>query len=178
MHRREGFRSSKIMLERAQANPKIEWLLNKTVSDIHAGDDGKLEFSKESELDSALEVFDIKPNTFNTLPALKYSSERTVDGESKYSQQGRFETTITAVVIDVKPNGALLIEGYRTLEIDGDYKRMHIRGLVRTVDIGSDNTVSSDKVANGDVRYDAKGPRSRASEKNWFERLMDVIWPF
>ncbi len=42
VHRREGFRSSKIMLERAQANPKIEWLLNKTVEDCLPGDDGKL----------------------------------------------------------------------------------------------------------------------------------------
>jgi thioredoxin reductase (NADPH) len=42
VHRREGLRASKIMVERTQANPKIEWLLNKVVLDIHAGDDGKV----------------------------------------------------------------------------------------------------------------------------------------
>jgi len=42
VHRREEFRSSKIMTDRAQKNEKIEWLLNKTVKDIHAGEDGKV----------------------------------------------------------------------------------------------------------------------------------------
>ncbi len=41
VHRREGFRASKIMLERAQSNQKIDWALNKIVVDILAGEDGK-----------------------------------------------------------------------------------------------------------------------------------------
>lgn len=43
VHRREEFRASKIMVERAQRNPKIEWALNKAPTDIHAGDDGKVD---------------------------------------------------------------------------------------------------------------------------------------
>ena len=39
VHRREGFRASKIMLERAQKNPKIEWMLNKTVREVLSEDD-------------------------------------------------------------------------------------------------------------------------------------------
>ncbi|MCB9462464.1 MAG: thioredoxin-disulfide reductase [Candidatus Eisenbacteria bacterium] len=42
IHRREEFRSSKIMLEKAQKNPKIEWLLNATVEDINGVEEGKL----------------------------------------------------------------------------------------------------------------------------------------
>lgn len=42
VHRREEFRASKIMLDRAKANPKIAWALNRQVSDILAGDDGKV----------------------------------------------------------------------------------------------------------------------------------------
>ena len=42
VHRREVFRASKIMLERAQKNPKIDWLLNKTISEVKAGESGKV----------------------------------------------------------------------------------------------------------------------------------------
>ena len=141
-------------------------------------DDGKLETNKESSLDSALEVFDIKPNTFNTLPALKYSSERAVDGESKYSQKGKFETRLSAVVLDVKPNGTLLIEGRRTVHLDGDVKEMRVRGLLRPVDLRSDNTVPSDRLGDADILYESEGGRSRNVEKNWLENLLDFIWPF
>ena len=141
-------------------------------------DNGRLEVSKESGVDSRLEVFDINPDTFSTLPAVKYSSAREVDGESRYSQDGRFETTLSAVVIDVKSAGTLLIEGYRTIRIGGEHKRMSVRGLVRTIDIGADNSISSDRIANAAVLYETDGPRSRATEKNWFENLVDLLWPF
>jgi thioredoxin reductase (NADPH) len=43
VHRREQFRASKIMLERANKNPKIEWLLNKEIEEIFAGSSGKVD---------------------------------------------------------------------------------------------------------------------------------------
>jgi thioredoxin reductase (NADPH) len=43
VHRREEFRASKIMLDRARKNPKIDWMLNKGIDEIVAGDKGKVE---------------------------------------------------------------------------------------------------------------------------------------
>ena len=40
VHRREEFRASKIMVDRCKQNEKIEWLLNRSLVDILAGDDG------------------------------------------------------------------------------------------------------------------------------------------
>lgn len=148
------------------------------VERLSVQDDGKLELSKESELDSAITTFDIAPDAFDPLPTLGYRSERTLDGESKFSQQGRVEMTISATIVDVKQNGVLLIEGQRSLWIDGDEKRMVVRGLVRPLDITGSNTVNSDRIADAEVRFENLGPRSHATRKNWFERLLDFLWPF
>ena len=58
VHRREGFRASAIMLERARSNPKIEWLVNKTVNDILPGEDGKVDrvLLEDTESGEASEV--------------------------------------------------------------------------------------------------------------------------
>ena len=37
IHRREGFRASKIMLERAEKNPKIKFVTNRTIKEVKGG---------------------------------------------------------------------------------------------------------------------------------------------
>ncbi|MCC6409253.1 MAG: thioredoxin-disulfide reductase [Planctomycetes bacterium] len=55
VHRRESFRASKIMLDRARANPKIEWLLNKEPIEMLAGPKGKLDRVKLRDTQSGAE---------------------------------------------------------------------------------------------------------------------------
>ncbi len=42
VHRREEFRASQIMLDRARANPKIQWVTNAVVDEVLGGDDSKV----------------------------------------------------------------------------------------------------------------------------------------
>jgi thioredoxin reductase (NADPH) len=58
VHRREEFRASKIMLERARSIENIEWLTPYTVAEFHAGEKGGLEIARlrNTENDEEMEV--------------------------------------------------------------------------------------------------------------------------
>lgn len=135
-------------------------------------------YSKDQSLDFVLDEFDITPEELRFLPQISQSSDREWNGEGSYNKDGRFETRIAAVVVDVQPNGNLLIEGRRRIQFDEEVKTMRIAGIVRPRDIASDNTVRSRNVANATLSYEGEGPLTRATNQGWLEVVIDFIWPF
>lgn len=138
----------------------------------------KSKLENESSLDAVLENFDVFPNMFEPLPQAKGSQSRTFDGKGEYSKDNRFQSRIAVVVIDVLPRGNLLVEGTRRLIMDGETKTVRITGLVRAYDVTRANTVRSDQVANASIAYEGTGMLTRATNKGWFSRLLDLVWPF
>ncbi len=71
IHRREEFKASKIMVERAQANPKVEFVLNTVIEDILGANDvqgvriknTKSGETKELKLDGVFVAIGHSPNT-------------------------------------------------------------------------------------------------------------------
>lgn len=135
-------------------------------------------YSKDQNLAFVLEEFAITPDELRFLPQVSQSSERDWNGEASYNKDGRFEARIAAVVIDVQPNGNLLIEGRRRIQFDEEVKTMRVTGIVRPRDIASDNTVRSRNVANATLSYEGEGPLTRATNQGWLEVVIDFIWPF
>lgn len=138
----------------------------------------EVKMEKESTLDSVLESFNIKANTFNTLPDMKQATSRDFEGKSDYGKEGSFEARITVTVVDVMPNGNLVIEGHRNIFMDDEEKSIQITGVVRPLDITTFNTVPSEKVSDARVSYDGEGSLSRTTERGWLDGLLDFIWPF
>jgi flagellar L-ring protein precursor FlgH len=110
-------------------------------------------------------------------PPLSYSSDSDFKGDGSYSQSGQITATITGRVIDVLDNGNLLVEARRVLRVGEDSKTIILSGIVRTDDISPGNTVLSEKMHNFQVGIEGQGPLSRAQQRGWLGRLLDVIWP-
>ncbi|MFH2000188.1 MAG: flagellar basal body L-ring protein FlgH [Planctomycetota bacterium] len=137
-----------------------------------------VKMEKDSSLNSVLQSFNLKPNVFNTLPDLKQATTRDFEGKSNYDKEGSFEARISVTVIDVLPNGNMVIEGRRNIFMDDEEKKIKITGTIRPLDIEKDNTIPSEKVSEARVSYDGEGSLSRTTEKGWFDSFLDFIWPF
>lgn len=141
-------------------------------------DDAEAKFDKSSAAKAEITSFQPYPDIAKDVLPMEWSSSRTFDGKAEVDREGKFDTKITATVIDVQPNGNLVVEGKRRVILDGEERFMTITGIVRPLDVTAANSIASELVANGTVTYEACGPLSRSTKKNWFERIVDILWPF
>jgi flagellar L-ring protein precursor FlgH len=137
---------------------------------------------RASTLDYALDNFDIKPNAFNPLPRLAASSQDDFNGTANVEKNGEFNARITAIVMDVLPNGNMVIKGRREIQVDYEIKVIEFSGVIRRFDIKADNTIQSELVADARVSYSGDGQltdtTSRRGLGNVIHRALIWLWPF
>jgi len=140
------------------------------------------DLKKGTTLDYQLTNFDIKPNAFTTLPRVAGKSDDQFTGTANYSKKGTFQARVTAVVVDVLPNGNLVVNGRREIKIDKETKLIEFSGIIRRYDIKSDNTVESELVANAKVAYTGTGPLTNSTNRTgvgaWVHDAISWVWPF
>lgn len=136
------------------------------------------ELKREASIDAALQNFDVLENAFGTLPAVQGFADREFKTDGKYDKEGSFQTRLSVVVIDVQPNGNLVIEGRRNVVMDQETKTIRITGIVRPFDVSPSNSVLSENIANASIAYEGQGVLSRNSNRGWLSELMDFVWPF
>jgi flagellar L-ring protein precursor FlgH len=85
----------------------------------------------------------------------------------------------TAVtVVDILPNGNLIVEGAKIIRTSNQDLYGYFRGVVRPVDIQPDNTIKSSKIADAQVEFIPSGQLSEAQKKGWLLRGWEKIKPF
>ena len=81
-------------------------------------------------------------------------------------------------VIDIKPNGNLIVVAWSHMQIDDENQYLRLTGECRKDDITADNTVTSDKIFALDVQTMNEGAVRDAIKRGWFKELMDDVKPF
>jgi len=85
------------------------------------------------------------------------STQTSLDGEGSTSRQTSIATTLSARVTHVLPNGYLVIEGSKELQINSERQLVTVRGVVRPADLDPTNVVQSSRLAQMEVRVNGKG---------------------
>lgn len=127
-------------------------------------------YDKEFGYDGGLD-----PNPVRESFSFGFGGRFAGDGEVRRSESVFAQISVS--VIDILPNGDLLVEGEQSLRINGEVTRIGVRGQVRHVDITPENRVLSTNIVNAEINYNGQGFVSDSTEPgilNWLFSLFGL----
>jgi flagellar L-ring protein FlgH len=105
-------------------------------------------------------------------------SNNELTSKADYKDERKFVDSVTVVVVDILPNGNLVVHGNRERDIAGDIQKIEISGIVRPSDVEYDNTVMSEQVADFHLVTKNAGISAPFTKPGWLGAILDLIWPF
>ena len=85
------------------------------------------------------------------------SSDTELNGNGSTSRDSSLSTTLSARVTHVLPNGYLVLEGSKDVMVNSERQIVTVRGVVRPVDLTTGNVISSDQIAQLEIKVNGKG---------------------
>jgi len=139
---------------------------------------------KTAAVDAAVDAFFWDPASSNmgshngSLPQMKMGGTNNFEGGGEINNKQTITARAAVTVVDVLPNGNLVIEGSRFVSYSGEKQYAILRGIVRLDDITNANTVASSSIADARVEFVSEGTISANQRKGWFSRVVDTLNPF
>ncbi len=115
------------------------------------------------------------------LRALNTSVSSSTDFKSKGKSEQKNSLTgnIGVTVVEVMPNGNLVIQGEKLVTINQGDEYLQLSGIVRGRDVGLDNKIASSSVANAQIVYSGVGMTHDSNAAGWGSRFfLSDVWPF
>jgi flagellar L-ring protein FlgH len=149
--------------------------------------EGNAETKRESKIDAAIEDFiqfklknwEIQGGAIGpSPPRLAGNFNREFKGEGTVDRSDTFTARITAEVLDVKPNGTLVVQARKRIKTDEEEQAFILTGVCRAEDITADNSILSTQLYDLELSKRHKGTVRNATRKGWGGKLLDAISPF
>lgn len=151
----------------------------------------ELETEKELELDGKVDAFPdlqlkkllnlmLTPSTSiaQNPVELGVDMSREWTGEGKYSRRDSMTSRVTAQIIDVKPNGLLVLEARKYIKNDNEELDLVLTGVCRAEDVSIDNTVLSTQLHDLNVVKEHKGELRKTTKKGLITKVLEALFSF
>ncbi len=110
---------------------------------------------------------------------LNMNSNQALTGDGTTSRTSTLTATLTARVVDVLPNGYLVIEGSKTTLVNSENQVITVRGVIRPADLSNANTVQSGSIAQLELKINGRGVVNDAIRRpNILYRILLGLLPF
>ncbi|HKQ47452.1 MAG TPA: flagellar basal body L-ring protein FlgH [Phycisphaerae bacterium] len=107
------------------------------------------------------------------VPEVNFKNQNDLKNQGRADRKDVFETRVMAKVLDVKPNGNLMLVGYAHVKIDEEDQIIRLTGECNKEDIQPDRSILSDKIFALDVQTENAGAMKDAAKRGWLKGLLD-----
>ena len=147
--------------------------------------EGEVDRRKKADLSMVLKDW-LKLDGLSVGPAPQPNGDPAISGavDSKYRAESELETRdamkfrIASEIVDIRPNGLLVIEGHRTIRNNEEVWEMSLSGLVRPEDVLPNNSVLSESVADLRIYKREMGHVRDGYRRGWMLDWLDRHQPF
>lgn len=115
----------------------------------------------------------------NTLdPGVSAESAQDSSGSGKISREEEITLRLAATVVNVLPNGHMVIRGSQEVRVNFELRDLQIAGIVRPEDISRQNVITYDKIADARISYGGRGQITDLQQPRYGQQIVDLISPF
>ena len=153
----------------------------KIVENTNASTNSNNSISRTSKTNAAIPSLTKIPGVGNLgLVGLDVEANSTNNFNSKGAASGKniFTGTLTVTVIEVYPNGNLLVSGEKQIAIGNSTEYVRLSGVVDPKFLDRNNSVESTKVADARIEYQGEGQIADSTFMPWLSRIFMSVLPF
>lgn len=122
-----------------------------------AAQSGSVDSGRDFSTNSAITGLAGMLSTKGTNPLIAAQSSTALKGSGATNSSTAFTTSLSGQVIDVLPNGNLVIEAHRQIDMNNQHEEVIVRGVARPGDITPTNMVASTSLGALQIELKGKG---------------------
>ena len=111
-------------------------------------------------------------------PGIQTGVNQSFSGTGSSAQSNSLTGQMSVTVARVFEGGNLEIMGQKKLTLNNGDEYIRVHGMVRPEDIGSDNVVSSDRIANAEIKYIGAGDVADTAKVGWLQKVLTTVSPY
>lgn len=123
-------------------------------------------------------IDEILPNPIDPAELVEIASSLSNAGTGEVSRSEDIEFNIAAIIIQLLPNGNLVLMGRQEIRVNFEVREIIVAGIVRPEDVTPQNTIQHDKIAELRVGYGGRGQLTDVQQPRYGAQVLDIILPY
>jgi flagellar L-ring protein precursor FlgH len=160
-----------------QVDDLVTIIVNEQASAVATG---ATKTSRNSSAQSNITALGGLKSSHNALTNLLNANTQTaLDGQGTTSRGATLTAALSARVTHVLPNGYLVLEGTKDVQVNSEHQVVVVRGVIRPIDLSPGNVITSNQIAQMEIKINGKGVVNDAVRRpNILYRILLGILPF